>query len=316
MKAFTRNKYGGPEVLRLTEVEKPKPKDDQLLIRVKANSVNPADWHIIRGTPKVARMAFGLFKPKKRIPGSDFSGVVEETGKNVTRFKTGDKVFGEYVVGGGALAEYVCVPQTVCGQVPDEADLTAMACLPVAGVTALQALTTHGMVKEGEKVLINGSSGGVGHFTVQIAKNLGVDVTAVCSARNLDFVKKLGADQVIAYDQEDIHQHQGSYDLVIDNHGNLTHKDFVRMGKRAVIVGFISLGHMAEVNLKNLGKRFPIAQFTAQMNTDDLNTLTKMMKEGKLNVHIEKTFPYQQTPDAIAYIEDMRTRGKVAVVWE
>lgn len=315
MKAFTRKKYGGPEVLKLEEVEKPTPKDNELLIRVKANSVNPADWHVLRGEPVLARFAFGLFKPKNTIPGTDFSGIVEQTGKDVTQFQVGDHVFGEHI-NGGVFAEYSCVPEGVCAKMLKGADFATMACLPVAGVTALQSLTTHGNVKKGERLLINGSTGGVGHFTVQMARSMGTTVTAVCSSSNADFAKELGADFVIAYDEEDIHQHKGDYDLVIDNHGNLNLNDFVKTGRRGVIVGFTSLGHMLGVNLRNIAGKIPLKQFTANVNTKDLNTLAEMIAEGTLKVNIEKTYPYQQLPDAISYIEKMHTRGKVAVVWE
>lgn len=229
MKTFTKSKYGGPEVLQLEDVEKPVVKDNHILVKVIANSVNPADWHILRGKPFLARFAFGLFQPKEKILGADFAGIVEEVGNNVEYFSIGDRVFGATITG-GAFAEYICVPAKVCGLMPQEITFAKMASVPIAGVTALQALINHGKLKEGESVLINGSSGGVGHFTVQIAKAYGAKVTGVCSSKKVDFVKKLGADKVIAYDKQNIHQHDGKYDLVIDTHGNLTHKDYTRMG--------------------------------------------------------------------------------------
>ena len=208
MKAFTKTKYGGPEVLQLEEVEKPSLKDDHILVHVIANSANPADWHILRGKPYFARFTFGLFKPKDRILGADFAGTVEEVGNNVEHFKVGNSVFGE-TLKGGAFSEYICAPANVCAVMPEGIDFAVMASVPIAGVTALQALATHGQLKEGESVLINGSSGGVGHFAVQIAKAFGAKVTAVCSSRNIDFVKTLGADLVIPYDKDNIHQHDG-----------------------------------------------------------------------------------------------------------
>lgn len=315
MKAFTKSEYGGPEVLKLGEVEKPEIKEDHILIRVKANSANPADWHILRGEPFFARLSFGLFRPKEKVLGADFAGIVEEVGKGVEHFKSGDRVFGE-TLDGGAFAEYVSVPSKVCGLMPDEADFTEMACVPIAGLTALQALITHGQLKEGESVLINGASGGVGHFSVQIAKAFGGEVTAVCSAGKADFVRSLGADQVIAYDQQDIHQHNGKYDLVLDNHGNLTYDDFRRMGQRGVLVGFTTIGNIASVLLKNMVSKYPLSQFTAEANTKDLETLATMIRDGKVRVHIEKTYPYREIPEAIGYIEDMRTKGKVAMSWD
>ncbi|MBD3630813.1 NAD(P)-dependent alcohol dehydrogenase [Cyclobacterium sp.] len=315
MKAFTKTKYGGPEVLQLEEVEMPIIKEGQILVKVLANSVNPADWHILRGKPFFARFAFGLFKPKDKIPGADFAGIVEKVGDKVSEFKVGDRLFGENLKG-GAFAAYICTSASVCGHMPAGAGFAEMACVPIAGLTALQALLTHGKIKKGESVLINGASGGVGHFTVQIAKAYGARVTAVCSNRNLDFVKAMGADHLIPYDKENIHQHSAKYDLIIDNHGNLTHQDFQRMGHRGVIVGFTTLGHMIGLLSKNAISKFPLAQFTAEANTKDLEVLATLIETGKIKVHIDKTFAHKQLPEAISFIEAMRTRGKVAVVWD
>lgn len=314
MKAFTKTTYGGPEVLKLEEVDKPVVKDDHLLVKVMANSANPADWHIIRGKPFFARFTFGLFKPKDKIPGADFAGIVEAVGKDVLHFKKGDRVFGE-TLKGGAFAEYVSVPANVCAIMPGTASFSEMAAMPIAGLTALQAITTHGKLKEAETVLINGASGGVGHFAVQIAKAYGAKVTAVCSAKNVEFVKSLGADKVIAYDKEDIHRHKGNYDLVVDTNGNLSHRDYKRMGKRGVMIGFTTMGHMMNVLLKKAFSKFPLTQFTATANAKDLETLALLVQSGKLKAHIEKTYSYKQIPEAISYIEAMRTRGKVVMVW-
>lgn len=315
MKAYTKTIYGGPEVLKLEEVERPELKDDHILVKVMANSANPADWHIIRGKPFFARFSFGLFKPKDKIPGTDFAGIVEAVGKNVTHFKTGDRVFGESLKG-GAFAEYISVPAAVCATMPVTANFSEMAAVPVAGLTALQAIVTHGKIREGETVLINGSSGGVGHFAVQVAKAYGAKVTAICSSKNMEFVKSLGADEVIAYDKENIHQHNGRYDLVADINGNLYHKDFKRMGQRGVSVGFTSMGHMMVLLLNKAVSKFPLTQFTAVANARDLETLALLVQSGKVKAHIEKTYSYKQIPEAIGYIEAMRTRGKVVMVWE
>jgi NADPH:quinone reductase-like Zn-dependent oxidoreductase len=325
MKAFTKTKYGGPEILQLEEVEKPSLKDGHILVKVIANSANPADWHILRGKPLLARFAFGLFEPKYKIPGADFAGIVEAAGSNVTHFKEGDHVFGE-TLKGGAFAEYVCVEANVCGLMPEGTGFAQMASVPIAGLTALQALLTHGKLKAGESVLINGSSGGVGHFAVQIAKAYRANVTAVCSGKNVDFVKTLGADvdfvktlgadQVIAYDKESIHQHNGKYHLLLDTHGNLTYDDYKRMGERGVVVGFTTMGHMIWQTLRGAIGKFPLTQFTAQANTKDLKTLASLIQSGTIRVHIEKTYPYREIPEAIRYIEAMRTRGKVAMIWQ
>ncbi|MBD79613.1 MAG: alcohol dehydrogenase [Crocinitomicaceae bacterium] len=315
MKAITKSVYGGPEVLQLEDIEKPKIKDGHLLVKVMANSANPADWHILRGAPFFARFSFGLFKPKDKIMGADFAGVVEEVGNNVSHFNVGDRVFGENLAG-GAFAEYTCVPAKVCGLMPKENNFAEMASVPIAGVTALQALITHGKIKEGESVLINGSSGGVGHFAVQIAKAYGTEVTGVCSSKNRDFVVGLGADRVIAYDEENIHDHQGKYDLVVDTNGNLSFSDYTRMGKRGVMVGFTTMSHMMGVLIRAGFSKFKLAQFTAEASTPDLKTIADLMAIGKVRVHIERTYPYEQIPEAIEYIEAMRTQGKVAMIWE
>lgn len=315
MKAFTKYKYGGPDVLSMEDVEKPTVKKAHLLINVKANSANPADWHILRGKPFFARFSFGLFKPKDKILGADFAGMVEEVGQGVTKFKVGDRVFGEMHMG-GAFAEYACAPESACGLMPDETTFSEMACAPIAGLTALQALTAHGKLKKGESVFINGSSGGVGHFAVQIAKAYGAHVTAVCSSKNLDFVKSMGADEVMAYDKENIHRYSGEFDLVLDTHGNLNFADYKRIGKRGVLVGFTTMGQMMSVLINKGISKFPLAQFTAEANNEYLNTLAILIKEGKVKPHIEKLYPSSKIPEAIASIESMRTKGKVAMSWE
>lgn len=315
MKAFTKYKYGGPEVLQLEEVEKPLLKEGHIMVKVLANSANPADWHILRGKPFFARFSFGLFKPKHKIPGADFAGLVTEIGKNVSRFKVGDRVFGE-TLAGGAFAEFVCVPENVCGLMPAAADFSQMASVPVAGLTALQALTTHGNLQKGEHVLIHGASGGVGHFAVQIAKAYGAEVTAVCSSKNISFVKELSADHVIAYDQENIHQYKGNYDLVVDVNGNLHFNDYKRMGKRGVMIGFTSMGHMVSVLFRKSFSKYPLTQFTAQANSRDLQILASLVQENKLIPRIERVFHYEEIPEAIRHIETMRTQGKVVMVWD
>ena len=314
MKAFVKDSYGGPEVLKLEEVQKPTLIDNHILVKVMANSANPADWHILRGTPILARFAFGLFKPKNRFFGADFAGIVEETGKDVTNFKVGDKVFGEKL-SGGSFAEYTAVSSAICAIMPEGTEFPEMACVPIAGLTALQAIKTHGKLKAGESVLINGSTGGVGHFTVQIAKFYGGKVTAVCSNKNKEFAKSLGADNVISYDSEDIHKHTGKYDLVVDTYGNLTFKHVERMGNRAVALGFTTMGHMISVLSRKAFSKFPLAQFTAEINSKDLEILASLIRDRNIRVHIEKTYPYSKIPEAIEYIEAMHTRGKVAMVW-
>ena len=314
MKAFTRKIYGGPEVLQLEEVEKPLVKEGHILVKVFANSTNAADWHILRGKPFFARFTFGLFKPKDKIAGADFAGIVVETGNDSKRFKVGDRVFGE-TLKGGAFAEYVRVPEKVCAAMPESINFPVMASVPIAGLTALQAIIRHGKLKAGETVLINGASGGVGHFAVQIAKAYGAIVTAICSNRNVDFVKSLGVDKVIAYDKENIRHHNGKYDLVVDINGNLSFEDFKRMGKRGVVVGFTTMSHMISVSLRKALSKFPLVQFTAEVNTKDLQTLASLIHGKKIKPHIERSYSYEEIPQAISYIEAKRTTGKVVMVW-
>jgi NADPH:quinone reductase-like Zn-dependent oxidoreductase len=208
------------------------------------------------------------------------------------------------------------VPANVCAIMPEGTNFPEMAGVPIAGITALQALITHGQLKEGESVLINGSSGGVGHFAVQIAKAYSAKVTAVCSSKNTDFVKALGADKVVAYDKVNIHQHDGKYNLIIDTHGNLSHQDYQRMGQRGAMVGFTTMGHMISVLIKSAFSKFPLIQFTAEANTKDLEILASLIQNRKIKVHIDRTYPYNKIPEAISYIEAMRTKGKVAMVWK
>jgi NADPH:quinone reductase-like Zn-dependent oxidoreductase len=314
MKAFVKTKYGGPEVLKLEDVEMPTKKEDHILVKVFANAASPADWHLLRGEPFFARFTSGLFKPKEKVAGADFAGRVVAKGNSVTGFEVGDPVFGAKLMG-TAFAEFVSVPASACASFPKHISFAEMASVPIAGLTALQGLITHGKLKAGESVLINGASGGVGHFAVQIAKAYGATVTAVCSSRNADFVQSLGADNVIAYDQENIHQHNGKYDLVIDANGNLTHDDYKRMGRRAVMIGFTTLGHMFSTLFRKAFSKFPLIQFTVEVKKSDLQTLAEMIEQGKLKPHLEKEFSYQEIPEAIGYIEAMRTRGKVVMNW-
>jgi NADPH:quinone reductase-like Zn-dependent oxidoreductase len=315
MKAYTRYKYGGPEVIRLEEVEKPVLEDDHVLVKIMANSANRADWHILRGDPFFSRFTYGLFKPKDKTIGSDFSGVVEQVGKAVTLFKVGDRVFGS-TLKGGAFAEYFSVPANACALAPDGAEFVEMACLPIAGLTALQALTRDGGLKSGETVLINGATGGVGHFAVQMAKAYGATVTAVCSGKNESFVKELGADIVVAYDRENIHEHTGRYDLVVDVHGDLTYKDYERMGKRGVKVGFTTMKNMISVMLKAKAFAYPFKLTAVDINTKELELLASLVQQHGIKAHMEKLYSYQQIPEAISALEKMRTRGKIGIVWK
>ncbi len=315
MKAFTRYRYGGSETLKIEEVALPGLLDNQVLVKVLANSANPADWHILRGDPFFSRFTYGLFRPKNKLIGSDFSGIVIRVGKLVTRFKAGDKVLGS-TLKGGAYAEYISVPENACGHMHEHTSYTDAASLPIAGLTAFQALIKHGALQPGETVLINGATGGVGHFAVQIAKAYQAKVTAVCSSNSIDFAKSLGADEVIAYNKENIHQHNGKYDLVIDFHGNLAYQDYLRMGKRGVMVGFTNMKHMIALLFKSATGKLPIRQFTVDINTADLDILVSMVQQNKVTPRIEKTYSFKQIPEAVTYIEGMHAKGKVVMIWE
>lgn len=314
MLAIVKSTYGGPEVLKLAEVSKPKLKAEELLIKVKANSANPADWHIMRGKPYFARLSFGLFKPKDPILGSDFAGIVEEVGSAVKSYQPGDFVFGEKL--GGAFAEYCLATEDDIAKMPGGSSFDVMAGLPIAGLTAYQGLLEHGKLKAGEKVLINGASGGVGHFAVQIAKAQGAQVSAICSSRNKDFVLDLGADEVIPYDLIKLKDYQEQHDLLLDCYGNLTHQDFKRMSGRGVLIGFTSLGFMMKLLLSNVFSNYPLKQFTAQARSKDLQALAELVESGALKTQIHRVYPAADIPKAIAFIEQMHTPGKVVMRWE
>ena len=217
MKAIVYRRYGSPDVLRLEEVPKPDVKDGEVLVRVRAAAVNPLDWHLLRGVPYIVRPSSGWFTPKRNIPGVDVAGVIETVGRNVTEFQPGDEVFGEK---SRSCAEYVCGPEKLFMRKPANLTLEEAAAVPVGAATALQALRDKGNVQPGQKVLINGASGGVGTFAVQLAKSFGAEVTAVCSTPNLDLVRSLGADHVIDYTRQNFTRSKERYDLIIDNAGS------------------------------------------------------------------------------------------------
>ena len=311
MRAYTRYKYGGPEILHIEEVDKPVPADDEVLVKIKSISVNPLEWHILRGKPFFARFSVGLFKPDNKILGSDFAGIVEAVGGKITKFKIGDEVFGEAFV--GSFAEYNCVKLHMLAHKPKNISYEEAACLGVAGITALQGLRDHGNLNRGEKILINGAAGGVGHYCVQLAKVLGAEITGVCSTKNVEFIHSLGADHVIDYTRQDIHKHKSKYDLVVDIHGNLHYEDYVRMGGRGVMIGFVGVGHMMKLMLRRALGKMEIAQFTAETKAEDLEFLSKSYSEGMLKPNLDRTYPFEQLPEAITFIEQMHTRGKVAI---
>ncbi len=323
MKAIVYHDYGSPDVLRLEEIEKPVPNDNQLLIKVRAVSVNPLDWHFMEGTPFIGRpLAFGLVKPEVTRLGVDYAGTVEAVGKNVTDFKPGDEVYGNKF---GAFAEYVVATDKALALKPASLTFEQAASLPVAAVTALQALRDHGKIQPGQKVLINGASGGVGTFAVQIAKSFGADVTGVCSGRNAEMVRSLGADQVIDYTKEDFTRRVERYDLILDNVGNQPLSGFRRVlaptGKYIVVGGggvndSRWTGPMIGVTKMLLLKSFVSQEMNmmmAEMKRKDLTDLADLVQAGKLKPVIDRTYPFSQLPEAIRYLEEGHARGKVVV---
>ena len=312
MKAVVYTDYGSPDVLQIRDIKKPVPNDDQILIKVRAASVNPLDWHFMEGTPYIMRaMGVGLRKPKNPRLGVDMAGEVEAVGKNVTELKPGDEVFGGR---DGAFAEYVCArADRAVVLKPANITFAQAASVPVAAITALQGLRDKGKIKRGQKVLINGATGGVGSFAVQIAKSYGPEVTAVTSTRNLDLVRSLGADHVVDYTTTDFVGSGRRYDLVLDTVGNRSVPDLKRAlaeGGKAAVTGFTSVAKLLGVSLRG-GK--DIAQVQAHVTAKDLELLSELIAAGKVRPQIDRRYPFAEIPAAIAYLEQGHARGKVVV---
>ena len=325
MKAIVYCDYGSAN-LKLADVEKPTPNDDQLLVRVRAASVNPYDWHFIEGTPYIMRIGVGLRKPKDTRLGVDFAGTVEAVGKNVAQFKPGDDVFGGR---GGAFAEYVC-PRADRAIAIKPANITfeQAASVNIAGITALQALRDKGKVQPGQKVLINGASGGVGTFAVQIAKSLGAHVTGVCSTRNLDMVRSLGADHVIDYTKEDFAKTGQQYDVILDNVPNHSLSDCRRVltpkGKYVMIGGggpndgrwVGPFGRVIATMLLSPFVSQEMGMMMADVSQKDLTILGDLMQSGKVTPVIDRRYKLSEVPEAIRYLEEGHARGKVVITLE
>ena len=312
MKAFNYERYGGPEALRLADLEKPAPSADHVLVRVRAISVNPADWHLMRGKPLFSRATLGLVRPKHQILGGDIAGQVEAVGSGVTRFKPGDEVYANLLDhGNGGFAEYVSVPPGVAAVKPANLSFEEAAAVPMAAITALQGLRHHGAIRSEQKVLINGSSGGVGTFAVQIAKSFGAEVTGVTSTRNLDLVRSIGADHVVDYTTTDFVDSGPVYDLILDAIGNRSVSDLKRAlaeGGKASVTGFTSVGNLMSVSLRG-GKA--IAMVSAHATSGDLELLTELIEVGKMGPVIDRRYQFAEIPAAIAYLEEGHARGKV-----
>jgi NADPH:quinone reductase-like Zn-dependent oxidoreductase len=322
MKAIVREKYGPPDVLELRDVERPAIDDDSILIRVRAASINAYDWHMMRGRPSLVRIVAGLRKPKSTAMGVDVAGQVEAVGKNVTQFRPGDEVFGSR---SGSLAEYVRgTSQSFLVPKPARLTFEQAAAVPMAGTTALQGLRDKGQIKPGQKVLINGASGGVGTFAVQIAKAFGAHVTAVCSTRNVEQARSLGADEVIDYTKEDFTRSGKRYDLILDvaASGPLSSRRrvlersgiLVGVGAADTRYGMTSLlaGLVETAVLSRFGKQ-KMPFFLAKNSKEDLMVLTELIETGKIRPVIDRTYPLRETAEAIRYLEAGHARAKVVI---
>jgi len=319
VKAVVAQSYGPPDVLRLEEVERPAPEDDEVLIEVHAAGVNAADWHLLRADPPLVRlMGFGLFKPKNEILGADVAGRVEAIGSDVTHFSPGDEVFGDLsACGHGGFAEYVCAPEDALATKPSNLSFEEAAAVPLAAVTALQGLRDEGGIQAGQKVLIVGASGGVGTFAVQIAKAFGAEVTGVCSTSKVDLVRSIGADHVLDYTQEDFAE--GRYDLILDAGAHRSLFDcrralepdgtYVQVGGstgrlfEAMLVGPL----LSAIDGRTMGNMM------TKPDRDDLLAICELVEAGEVTPAIDRRYPLAEVPEAIRYVEDGRARGKVVV---
>ncbi len=321
MRAIAYRCYGSPEVLRLETLAKPTPADDELLVRVHAASVNPLDWHYMRGKPYLVRFDSGFGRPNNPRLGVDFAGTVEAVGRNVTRFKPGDEVFGGKM---GAFGEYVAVREArAVALKPANMSFEQAAAVPIAALTALQALRDKGHLQAGQKVLINGASGGVGTFAVQIAKAFGAEVTGVCSTHNVELVRSIGADHVIDYTHEDFTRDTQHYDLIVDTVGSHALLDYRRVLTPhgvLVIVGGPSngnwIGPMTGIIAASVLSPFisqSLKPILAELNKDDLALLAQLMQNGKLTPVIDRRYPLAETAAALRYLEAGHARGKVII---
>jgi NADPH:quinone reductase-like Zn-dependent oxidoreductase len=321
MKAIVYDKYGPPDSLELREIDTPVVTDDEVLVRVRAASVNPADWYTLTGTPYFGRVEMGLVKPKSNRLGIDFAGQVEAVGRNVTQFRPGDEVFGGR---NGAFAEYVCVAEDRA-VVPKPANVTfeEAAAVPVAALTALQGLRDKGQLQSGQKVLVNGASGGVGTFAVQIAKALGAEVTGVCSTRNVDLVRSLGADHVIDYTNEDFTRSDQRYDLMLDIAGSRSWSECRRVLNPKAIVVLVGapkggrligpLGHIVKMRVAAFRSSRKVAFFLAKINKTDLEVLRELLESGKVKPVLDRQYELSEAPEAFQYLGEGHARGKVVI---
>jgi NADPH:quinone reductase-like Zn-dependent oxidoreductase len=323
MKAIVYYEYGGPDVLRCEEIEKTAPRDGEVLLKIRAASLNPYDWHFMRGEPYAIRLMAGLGKPKNKRLGADVAGVVEAVGRNVTQFKPGDAVFG---VCQGAFGESICTAETKLVKKPEGISFEHAASLPIAALTALQTLRNKGKIQPRQKVLVNGASGGVGTFGVQIAKSFGAEVTGVTSTRNIDLVRSIGADHVIDYTQEDFTKSVQRFDLILDCVGNHTFSECRRvLNPNGKVIGaggttdnwmLKPISRLITSTLQSIFVSQKPVSILAKMNQADLSTVGELLTSGKVKPVVDRRCKLHEVPDAMRYLEEGHARGKVMMVLE
>lgn len=322
MRAMVCRRYGSPDVLGFEDVERPVPGENELLVRVRASSVNAIDWHFLRGKPIMVRLQHGLLRPKNRILGYDMAGRVEEVGDGVTQFEPGDDVFGGMGFGLGAFADYACIAEDAfVAKKPENVTFEQAGAVPGAAVAALIGLRERGNVQPGQKVLINGSSGGTGTFAVQIARALGAEVTGVCSTRNLEMVRRIGADHVVDYTRDDFTRTGETYDLLLDNVGNRSVRDMLRAlrpGGTVVIVGYTNMRLMLQQSI--LGPRAAKARgltwskpASEEPATEHADALKALLENGDVVPEIETSYTLEELPEAIRHIETGHARAKIVI---
>ena len=314
MKAIVQNAYGNPDVLELKEVDKPEVKENDVLVRVVAASINAGDIFSVKGSPWLARFSVGFPKPKDYILGWDAAGYVEAVGEQVTQFKAGNEV---YILCSGAFAEFACASEDKVVLKPQNLSFEQAAAVPSAALTALLALRNQGQLKEGQKVLINGASGGVGTFSVQIAKALGAEVTGVCSTRNVELVRSIGADHVFDYTKKDFTKSERRYDLILDNVGSRSFSDYRRMltpqGVHLPNTGHAGMSYVFKAYLLSALMRQHMAPFLAVPSPEDMLFLNELIEAGKVKPVIDKVYPMSKAKDAFWYLEREHAQGKVVI---
>lgn len=321
MKAVLYDRYGGPEVLHLAEIDKPAPQDDEVLIKVHATGLNAADWRLMRADPFVVRAMNGLLRPKNQILGADVAGVVEAVGPQVTQFQPGDAVYGELsVTAGGGLAEYVCASEKCLAVKPANLSFAQAAAVPMAGLTALQGLRDVGKIQRGQTVLIHGASGGVGTFAVQLARHFGAEVTAVCSTGKMEMARALGATHIIDYTQKDFARQGKQYDLIFVANGKRPPSDYVESltPTGTFVIAGGTLTHLMQTMLLGPLKSRPdgrqFKSFTATAEQADLRHLAGLLESGAIAPVIERTYPLAETAEAMRHLDAGHAGGKIVVV--